>query len=436
MKKTMKLALVFAALAALGLAQDDKPKGPVAKDPAEANLINTAAKEPDAAKRLTELDEWKQKYPETEFADARELLYLGTYIQLKQNRQAIDKAKEILTKHPDDYSALSTIVTFGPTMNNNNPNDADFQTTIDAANHMIDSSDKVFADSNRPGTVAADAWPKMKPYWEPQARHVIATMWLNKKDYPRAEQELTKMLQRWPSDAVIDQIMGQVILAEKIPEKQGVALFYYARAACYDGDGSLPAQNRKTLQSGFLVRAYNTFHGSNEGFDQLCQVAKANPAPPADFKVLSTADIAEANAKKEAAEAAANPAMTLWKKVKEGLTGDGADAFFDSVKGAGLPSTDGTMKWKGKLVKATPNVGPKTLVLAVENPEGDVTLSFEMPLRGKMEAGTELEFWGVADSYTKSPYMLTFKVDKENLTGWKPEPVPQHKKSTSSKKSQ
>jgi hypothetical protein len=94
------------------------------------------------------------------------------------------------------------------------------------------------------------------------------------------------------------------------------------------------------------------------------------------------------------------------------------------VKDAALPGKNPTsgeeMKFKGKLVSMTPLIRPKTLVVAVERPEGDVTLKFEMPLPGKMDVGTELEFTGTAKAYTKEPYMLTLEVEKENLVGWKP----------------
>jgi hypothetical protein len=447
-KKTMKLALAFVAVVALGFAQDtkppDKPKGPVAKDEAEAKLINTAIAEGDPAKRLAELDEWSQKYAQTEFQDQRQLLYLVTYAQLKKGREAFDKAKEILAKHPDDYPSLSTIVSFGPTLNNNNPSQADFDTTIAAAQHMIDDADKVFDNSNRPANITAADWPKVRPYWEPQSRHIIATMWVARKDNAKSEQELTKMLQRWPNDALLDQMLGQVILAQNKtnPEKQPLALFYYARAACYDGDGSLPEANRKTLQSGFLIRAYTTYHGSKEGFDEFCAMAKANAAPPAGFKIKSTADLAQEKADAEAKAARDNPAMALWKTIKTGLTGDGADQFFEgSVKDAALPGKDPNdsskdLKWKGKIVSMAPAIRPKTLVVAVENPAGDVTLKFETALPGKMDVGTEIEFSGTAKAYTKDPFMLTLETEKDQIVGWKPVAPPPAKKSAPKKQAQ
>ncbi len=88
---------------------------------------------------------------------------------------------------------------------------------------------------------------------------------------------------------------------------------------------------------------------------------------------------------------------------------------------------------KGKVIKLEPAVKPKTILLAMEDntnntTTADATLKFEMPLAGKVEEGTELSFEGVADSYTATPYMVVFNVDKEKLHGWtgKNEAAPVH----------
>jgi hypothetical protein len=94
------------------------------------------------------------------------------------------------------------------------------------------------------------------------------------------------------------------------------------------------------------------------------------------------------------------------------------------MKGAQLP------EFKGKLIEARPESRPKELVLAIENgTTPDATLKFETPLSGKMEPGAELSFKGIASGYTPSPFMVTFDVQKENLTGWKGAPTPSTKKS-------
>jgi hypothetical protein len=87
------------------------------------------------------------------------------------------------------------------------------------------------------------------------------------------------------------------------------------------------------------------------------------------------------------------------------------------MKGSEVPTL------KGKVIKLEPAVKPKTILLAMEDKSNntttaDATLKFEMPLAGKVEEGTELSFEGVADSYTASPFMVVFLVDKDKLHGW------------------
>jgi len=57
----------------------------------------------------------------------------------------------------------------------------------------------------------------------------------------------------------------------------------------------------------------------------------------------------------------------------------------------------------------------------------EVKLVFETPLARPAEPGTIIKFRGVATAFTKAPFMLTFEVDKKDLTGW-PAPPPPVKK--------
>jgi hypothetical protein len=197
-------------------------------------------------------------------------------------------------------------------------------------------------------------------------------------------------------------------------------LYYWARAAAYDGAGSLAAADRQKLQ-GSLSNAYKAYHGSTEGLDQLMATAKANPMPGADFKILSTVDVAEAQAKAQAEEDAKDPMKTLWvKQLKELILKD--DSFFDmNVKDAALPGgANGVMKFKGKIVSMMPATRPKEIEIAIEKPGvADAKLNLtDKALPGKMEAGEELQFNGTAKSYTKDPYMVTFDVETKDIDGW------------------
>jgi len=192
-------------------------------------------------------------------------------------------------------------------------------------------------------------------------------------------------------------------------------MFYFARAASYDGPGALNPEGRKTVLE-YVQKAYNTYHGSAEGFDQLLQLAKTNTAPPPGFKIVSAAEIAKAKEAAEAAEAAKNPQLAIWKSIKEALAGaDGANYFKSSMEGSLLP------EFTGKVVSIQPAIKPNTVLLAIADSTGkvaDATLKFEKPLPGKVEPGTVLAFQGVPVSYTVNPFMVTFNVDKEHLKGW------------------
>lgn len=439
-KVLLALAAAIIGVAAFGQPAANKPKK-VPKNEAEAKLINQVVAEANPAKRLTELDEWVKEFPESDWNAERPTLYLITYQQLPgKSQEAFDTANKILGTNPNDFLAISAVLRLGLTLNNKNPTPADLDEVEKVCEYVMANPDKVFANSNRPETISAAEWPKVGPYWGPQSKAILVATYLARKDDARAEEKLKEKAQAYPSDPVFALALVNLYFTQikAHPERQPLALFYWARAASIDGKQALSAAEKQKYMASF-TRNYTTYHGSSEGLDAVIALAKADPVAPADFKILSTVDIAKAKADEEAKEAAANPAMALWKTIKTGLTGDNPDQFFEgSVKDAELPgkdpSTQADLKWKGKLVSMKPTIRPKTLVIAVEKPEGDVTLNLDMPLPGKMEPGAELEFEGQAKAYVKDPYMLTLETEKAKIEGWKPIPTPmQHKKSGAKK---
>jgi hypothetical protein len=392
------------------MAQDkpaEKQKTP--KDPEEAALINKVVAEPDAAKRLSELDEWVKKYPQSDWDDARPMIYLVTYQQMGKMQEALDKANEILATKPDDYQAVTAILRIGPTLKS--PTPANLDTIEKVAEYVMNNADKVFADSNKPADVSAADWAKVKPYWTTQAPAILVTAYTARNDEARMEAKLKEKAAAYPNEPLFPVALINVYFKQikAHPEKQPLVLFYYARAAAID-----PANKQKYMTS--FSNNYKKYHGSDEGLNDVVALAKSNAVAPDSFHIDSTVDIAN---KKEAADqefAKNNPTMATWKTIKDGLTGDTPDQFFESVKDAGLPGNG--MKWRAKIVSMKPALRPKTLVLSIESPEGDVTLNLDAPLPGKMEPGESIEFEGIAKSYTKAPYMLTLEATKDQITGW------------------
>jgi hypothetical protein len=250
---------------------------------------------------------------------------------------------------------------------------------------------------------------------------------MQRKNWDTAEAEFQKSLALDANNGELDYFMGTVLASEKRREKLSAALFYFARAASYDGAGGLtPAGRQQVLD--YVKRAYQGYHGSDEGFYQLLATAKAQTAPAGGY-FLSANETKEQEAND--AEDAKNPQLNLWKNLKASLTGaDGASYFEMGMKGALLPPL------KGKVVKLEPELKPKTVVLALEDgTTPDATLKFEMPLAGKVDPGAELTFEGVPDSYTASPYMVVFNVEADKLHGWTGKNAPKapvRKKTTAS----
>jgi tetratricopeptide (TPR) repeat protein len=399
------------------------------KDRAEYDLYAAITMDNAPASRLQNLEKWKSMYPQSEYADVRLKIYLVTYQQMMNHRAAIDTATEILKADPNDLTSLTEIVGYGLTLEPTAPNaqltaqnKADLDTIEKTARYIEANMDKVYAADKKPQGTTDDQWNAAKPTMQKFAQFTIARTALLSKDGPKAEAELTNTVKMDPANAQAAYMLAGNLLAQQKdhPDKMPEALFEYARAASYEGPGALDAATRKQIDA-FLTKAYNTFHGSGMGLDQLKMQAKAAPLPPDGFSIKSTVDIAKDEQAKRDAAAKENPMLAFWNTTKEALTGENSAALWEmNYKDAGLPGTaiPGVTKFKGKLVSTTPTIKPKELTLAVGGDAPDVTIKLTEALPGMMEPGGEISFSGALKELSKDPYMLTFEVDPADIEGW------------------
>ncbi len=423
-----KIVLTLTAILAMTLACPAWAADKNWKDRAEYDLYNSIVMDQNPATRLQNLDKWKSMYPMSEYAPERLIAYLVTYQQLMKHREAIDTSTEILKNDPNNLQALTEIVGYTLTLVPADPkatlsaqNKADLDLDEKTARYIVANIDMIYDPAKKPANVPEAQWTAGKPVMQNFAQFQIARIALIEKDNAKAEAELSKTLQMDPTNGQASYMLAGVLLGQQKtnPEKMPLALYEYARAATYDGPNALDANTRKQVDA-FLGKAYNTFHGSAQGLPELKTQAKAAALPASGFEIKSTVKIAEEKAAADKAARDANPMLALWNDIKGQLTGDGGQAYFDSmVKDAGLPGgAGGVMKFTGKLVSTTPDTRPKELVLAISGDMPEVTLKLDEPLPGKMDPGGEISFSGTAKEFTKDPFMLTFEVAKEDLTGW------------------
>ncbi|MDQ6679032.1 MAG: hypothetical protein M3Z09_17245 [Acidobacteriota bacterium] len=369
---------------AICLAQTSPAPQKKVKDQAEYDLYASIQKETDPTKKLGLLDQWTDKYPETDFKQERNLFYAQTYAGIAAQAQQPNAT-------PDQLAAAEK-----------------------AAHTLIDKADTFFAPEMKMSNLTDDAWTKAKTAVLLQAHQALAAAAVAKKDWPAAEQEYTKMLEANPNDAATSYLLGTAIASEKKVERTPEAIYHFTRAAVLTGPGALaPAGQQQT--DAYVKKVYTGYHGDLKGLDDVKAAAAKSPMPPPGFTIESVTDISKKENQNEEQFNKNHPDILLWRNIRTELTGPGGDAYFNkNMKGTEVPNL------KGKVV-AQPN--QKELTIAVDNvtPETmtkpEATLVFDSPLKGTVDPGTELTFIGSPKSYTKDPYMITFDVEKKNVNG-------------------
>jgi len=376
------------------------------KDRAEYDLFDAIQKEADLKKKAALINQWKEKYPGTEFKKQRVGLLLQTFQQLGDIPNLVVAAKELTGLDPKDVSTLAAVCALSMQLNNASPEVLDLAEK--SANGLIANLD------NKPAAITDDQWKTQRPITEALGYRTLGWAAMQRKDAITAETNFAKSLEKNALQGDVSYWLGQMIMGQKRVEKYPLGLFHVARAVAYDGPGALAPQTRTQVES-YLTKAYSGYHGDASGLDALKASVKTIAIPPPGFTIRSVKDIGEEKEKAEAEAAKANPQLALWKRIKEALQGAEGQQYFDgSMKDAAIPELSGTLvEQKGK--ELTVAVSDKTTV--------EITLQFENPLPGKAEPGTQITFSGVGKSYTREPFMLIMEVERKDLKGW-PAPAP------------
>jgi tetratricopeptide (TPR) repeat protein len=346
------------------------------KNQAEYDLYTAITKEADAHRKLELLDQWKAKFPDTEYLRNRLTFYVNAYQQLKDNRKVVEALNQIAALAPKDDEVKKGILLY--ILQCNDP-------------------DPYFLESGERAAAAVLGGPLGG-----LAHTMLGWVSMNRKDAAAAEREFRLSLKSDPNAAQVDIWLGNLLRAQKTPEAMSQALFFYARVATLDG----PA---KAQYGDYVRKLYGKYHGEDEaGLAELMAAAKAGAFPPQGLLIKSEAVIA---GDKQQEFEAKNPQLALWMKLKAALTGpDGAAYFESSMKGAAVPA------FKATVVAAK----LKELTVAISDAKTpEATLKLDGPLAVRPAPGTEIEFSGVPEAFTSDPFMVTFETLKAQIQGLK-----------------
>lgn len=381
------------------------------KDRGEYELVaEQIAKAADPAKKLELLNQWKAKYPATDFSWERLGQFLVTYQQLGKAAEMLGVAKEMSAADPKNFTGPYYVVLLLQSMQSQDPGVlADGEK---AANTLLSGLDEFFAADKKPQGAADDAWLKQKEDARLKALNALIYVSTVKKDWPQVEVRVSNLIKHNPANAQASYQLGTAILTQRKVERQAQAIYHFARACGMSGEGALPAAQKQQVCD-YFGRIYPQYRGDKSGMEELKAQAVSNPFPPQDFaiKTKQQEQFEQLEKLKET-----NPQLAIWVQLKQALAGaDGASYFASSLKDAALP------KLKGKVVSHEPATNPKKIVVGITDasaPEITIEIEDKAFLPGKADPGTEIEFESVGKDFTAEPFNLTVLADKDAISGW------------------
>lgn len=404
------------------------------KDRAEYDLVvESISKEQNPKTKLGLINQWKEKYPDTQFKTLRHNLYVTTYQQLGDGK-AMKSASEDWLK--DDPKAIPPYYWLNLLAISLNDTSADALASGERAGKgLLSILDEAFDASKKPEAISAADWAAQKVSMAGIANKTLGWVAMQRNDNEAAERYFLESLKSTPGDGAVSLWTGTVIAKQKKVEKQSAALYHFIRAGAVDGPAALPADQKKQITA-YAEKSYVNFHGDKGGLAEIIAQAKTSPIPPADFKIESKDEIL---IKQEEELKRTQPVLALWVSIKRELSGANGPTYWENFKGTLVPGgivvgETKVEKFKGVVVSSSPERRPKEVVLGLSSPDmSEVTIRFDTPMTNPIDPGTELEFSGVPLEYTADPFMLVFDVEKDDVIGW-PKPAPPAKKAPAKRK--
>jgi len=439
-------AVILTGTAQLAQAQAAPEKK--VKDQGEYDIYNQTLKDlgnPPAL--LKDLDTWAQKYPESDWKDDRLYYYITAYNGTGQPAKVLEvgsalMARDLKKVYSDPKAGPQQMLTVLYLMSVNIQNGQKLPTPSPeqmaagekAARQLAEFVPNFFTAANKPAGATDAAWNEGRTTMEKVAKDTLMyiatkpgadamvryTASKDVKECAVGEAAYAKAVEQFPDNAFIAYQLGRALRCQQASGANKVvhALYEFARASALDP--TLGGTMDPKALNNYLDSAYNSFHGSLEGLDQLKATAKASPLPPADLKIRTASEIMQ---EKQAQFEQSNPQLALWMRIKGALADTNGAAYFESdLKDHDVPPL------KGTLLEGKPACKSKELLVAIPlpdqqgNPVAEITLKLDAALTGKPETGATIQWKGLPVAFTKDPFMLTMSTEKSTLENLKTTP--------------
>ena len=248
---------------------------------AEYNDFAAAAKAAANPSRQAQLAAaFVQKYPDSDYKNQAIQIEMGAQAKVPSLQADAVKTAETLIQSPGVTAAqllpAYTIIAYlDPTLVQ--PSDPNLASKMASLTQAATCGQQLL--SSAPAAA--------RPQYDAILTKALGFAQLNSKDYSDAVATLTKATQQNPKDPLPYYWMGIAQVTQQTPDYNS-GIFNLAKASAL-------APSTAAF-SNYLNTVYTAYHGSADGLQQVTAAASANDTPPAGFKILSKAEIANAAA--------------------------------------------------------------------------------------------------------------------------------------------
>lgn len=373
----------------------------------EYKAYNDAIALTDPKAKITALEAYLEKYPQSSVKESVQELIMGTYGQANDAAGMLTAADKLLQTNPSNLRGLTTEMSLHKSLADQKTDPAEKQTELDKA---ADAAKKALT-ATKGKDIDQATWDTMVKQATPYLYSAIAAAALNKKDTATAIENYKKELASVPVEQTAtpgpflqDTFFLGVAYMQSNPPDYVNCTWYTTRFV------ELAPEPYKTQYAPTAKYCYNKYHGKAEGYETVQAAAKASLMPPADFKITPApkpSDIVHDTI-------AATPDLsTLALSDREFILAYGvkedADKMWAVLQGKDVKIPDVVV------VEATESVIKGSVSDdAVQAKAADFTFNLKEPLTKVPAVGDKITVAGTYDSYTQSagqavPVMIVMK---------------------------
>jgi tetratricopeptide (TPR) repeat protein len=386
-----------AAPAAQAQAPAGQAAAPVIKDPAEYNAYVAAIQQKDANAKISGLEAFLTQYPNSVMKNQGLEILMQTYQQSGNVKKAMETATKLVAVDPCQVPAL-TLLTYVDRASSQGGDANGKQEATDAGKYGQQGLDCLPKFNKPEGTSDAD-FTKMKAQMTGNFESGIGWGALQDKDNAKAATHLKAAVDANPPDSQKDLSLLYPLalsyLGQTPPDFQN-GIWYAARAAAV-----APAQSQPGIEK-YARSQYVKFHGSDEGWPDVLNAAKAGGAQVAIAPAPSPADQAHEMVTKTPPD---KMDFATWEFVLANGSQTDQDTVWNAIKGKAV-------QMNGTVMSTTPTefqiAGSSD---DIDAKKADITLKFEdkVPVRLVPKDGASLDFQGEPASYTPNPFMMVME---------------------------